>query len=624
MHSRIRTIGNWRIGYLATKMLLIAMSLRPLISDAETFALLVGINDYPEPRFKLKGCVNDVLGMEALLKERVGVQAENITTLLDAAATAQNIVDAFKRTLIDNVKGPGDTAIFFYAGHGIQIQEIGGLGDEKDGKDEALACRDVNMSSSDIDRANPIRSGLILDDKLGELIAQIPVGTVVTIFDSCYSGTVTKGQRTRGLSERDLIKVESSTTTVPGPDLNVPMYESNRKDVKSAESIFNEIMKPEVPKEDSNAVVITSCSDIQKAKEVSSPKNHGLFTSKLLTYLEGAREPVSYRDLELFCGQKLGSQQPQIEKGAGVSSEKILIPLKKTDSPQPPEAQEPQSTYSPPILSVRVAAYGENEQRDDLTEDELESLISRVPGVELASSRDLKKVMDYDLGVMYQKSEQGLRVAVLNENGDKCLGVVSPTGELSREDLDKIASELKRQHLVRALEKMRSNQSGSIVDLRITSGESNAPLETVRYGDEYSLSLNSEQNGYLTVLYVDSLGEIQPVPITGTEIHAGQDFKLNVEITASDPEGEDFYKVLITPGPVDLGSLHDAWRIPSCVDEGGEPQYCSITSAEWGIELVSRLAEAVGLGSDSKGGVVASSPFAEGSQKLVTIDPKKN
>jgi hypothetical protein len=76
-------------------------------------ALLVAINNYPNPRHILDGCVNDLREFEAFL--RAYYPEANIKTLIDHEAKRQNVIDA----LLEFEKAEdGDTCLFFYAGHG--------------------------------------------------------------------------------------------------------------------------------------------------------------------------------------------------------------------------------------------------------------------------------------------------------------------------------------------------------------------------------------------------------------------------------------------------------------------------------------------------------------------------
>ena len=56
-------------------------------------ALLVGINQYPDPRNSLRGCINDILDMENFISQKNKVyQTSDIKKLTDKAATKKGIL----------------------------------------------------------------------------------------------------------------------------------------------------------------------------------------------------------------------------------------------------------------------------------------------------------------------------------------------------------------------------------------------------------------------------------------------------------------------------------------------------------------------------------------------------
>jgi metacaspase-1 len=83
-------------------------------------ALLVGINDYPNPDDCLEGCVNDVFRMSATLQQ-IGFDPEEMRVLFNERATAAAIRERFAWLLED--PQPGDQRVFFYSGHGAQIPD---------------------------------------------------------------------------------------------------------------------------------------------------------------------------------------------------------------------------------------------------------------------------------------------------------------------------------------------------------------------------------------------------------------------------------------------------------------------------------------------------------------------
>ena len=116
---------------------LISGSVSPVY--AESWALLVGINDYRIITPDLRFCESDVQRMKEALTKYAGFKEEHIKTLLGQEATKKGIKQAINEWLIANVK-PGDKALFYFSGHGVQIPDP--TGQEKDGKDELLCAYD--------------------------------------------------------------------------------------------------------------------------------------------------------------------------------------------------------------------------------------------------------------------------------------------------------------------------------------------------------------------------------------------------------------------------------------------------------------------------------------------------
>ena len=173
-----------------------AIKARPAkISKPRRRALLVGINDYPNPSDRLEGCVNDVFLMSSLLQES-GFGADDIRVVLNERATARGIVERLE-WLLDGAEDEQDR-VFFYSGHGAQIPGYG-VGEKVDRKDECLVAYDFDWSR---DRA-------VTDDQFFDLYSQLPYKTrFLTIFDCCHSGGMTRdgAARVRGLTPPDDIR----------------------------------------------------------------------------------------------------------------------------------------------------------------------------------------------------------------------------------------------------------------------------------------------------------------------------------------------------------------------------------------------------------------------------------
>lgn len=158
-------------------------------------ALLIGINDYPDPQNRLEGCVNDVFRMSEVLQE-FGFAPEEIRVTLNERATAKEIRSRLK-WLLDDAK-QGDLRFFFYSGHGAQIPTPHD-DYEQDGNDECLVPYDFDWT---LEHAYTDKEFLELYSHLSKEI------NFITVFDCCHSGGLTRasGIKSRGLNPPDDIR----------------------------------------------------------------------------------------------------------------------------------------------------------------------------------------------------------------------------------------------------------------------------------------------------------------------------------------------------------------------------------------------------------------------------------
>ncbi len=139
-------------------------------------ALLVGINQYPDPRNELRGCINDINDMFNFITQINPVyQKEQVRTLTNRQATKKGIVENLNWLLSD--LQAGDQILFHYSGHGAQMPtEHPAL--ERDGHDEIICPYDFDWTA-----------GTTLRDKeFAEIFKAIPNGVhFVWISDSCHA-----------------------------------------------------------------------------------------------------------------------------------------------------------------------------------------------------------------------------------------------------------------------------------------------------------------------------------------------------------------------------------------------------------------------------------------------------
>ena len=141
-------------------------------------ALLIGIN-YKGSDAELRGCINDIRNIRAILMNNCGYLESNIRVLTEEDSikpTRENIERNINWLITNTMKD--DTLVFYYSGHGANVDDKSG--DESDKKDEVIVPLDYNTA------------GVITDDWLYQNMAcRIPVGVNLWGFtDCCHSGTM--------------------------------------------------------------------------------------------------------------------------------------------------------------------------------------------------------------------------------------------------------------------------------------------------------------------------------------------------------------------------------------------------------------------------------------------------
>ena len=289
------------------------------IQSPEKLALIVAIGEQgaapqgAKSYKRLDGPPNDV-GLVSAALQHHGFLEENILTLRDERATKDGILGALG-SLIDRA-GPGDIAVFYYAGHGHQITDDE-ANEEIDGYDEVLVPYGApDHSAADKEVQAAYDGGYhIRDDTLGVLLDRLnakvgPDGNVAVFLDACYSGTGTRGAHqlpARG-GERPI-----------GPPATV---QSRGGDTRGGG--FAEVPRTQGPASRGGAsveyVVISAASHQQLAWETYHTDGKtivGALSHAFSLALPKMQRGNSYRDLhalivEVMRGKQL-PQSPQIE-----------------------------------------------------------------------------------------------------------------------------------------------------------------------------------------------------------------------------------------------------------------------------------------------------------------------
>jgi len=174
----------------------LALSALPALAR-ENYALLIGASQYQnlDERYWLKGPANDVTLVQTWLTTAspVPFPPDHVTVLADGVDGAgEPTLDAIRKAFAALVAevSPGDFVYLHFSGHGTQAPAQDPEA-ELDGLDELFLPIDIGPWS---DEVGSVQNALI-DDEIGELIDSIRAkgADVWAVFDSCHSGTVTRG-----------------------------------------------------------------------------------------------------------------------------------------------------------------------------------------------------------------------------------------------------------------------------------------------------------------------------------------------------------------------------------------------------------------------------------------------
>lgn len=204
LRSKVATIGALLLGACATWV--------PAAVAGENYALIVAASDYPnlDKKFWLAGPKNDARLVQDFLVNNAPVpfRPENVTTL----GSGEGLELATHAAILSNLSAlaakakPGDFVFLQFSGHGSQ-QPARADGNEPDGRDEIFLSADAMLAPE----GSSYLPNVLTDDELSVALAAIrSTGAFVwLIFDSCYSGTMTRGAPDDGgLVMRDIKPAE--------------------------------------------------------------------------------------------------------------------------------------------------------------------------------------------------------------------------------------------------------------------------------------------------------------------------------------------------------------------------------------------------------------------------------
>ncbi|MGI5240306.1 caspase family protein [Dactylosporangium sp. CA-139066] len=264
------------------------------------YALMVGIDDYLGPQVRpLSGCRNDIDDATRFLSARCATGTElKVESLFDHDATGVAIVEGFRTHLAK--AGPGDTALFWFCGHGSRAPVPKDLWHLEDNGAymHTLVCSDSRHDG---------RPDL-LDKELALLVDDVAAGGghVVTILDSCYSGGAARGPEVRVRAERPRSDVADVSLV---PDLS-KRYATGPPPVRH--------------------VQLAACQPTEVAGEQRlDGRQRGLFSWALLQAMRRAGPGTTYRELLVLARNEVErlsySQRPHLfPSGSGLADRPLL------------------------------------------------------------------------------------------------------------------------------------------------------------------------------------------------------------------------------------------------------------------------------------------------------------
>jgi len=156
-------------------------------ANAENYALLIGISEYPiKP---LSGPVNDVNSLQIVLNEKWNFKKQNIKTIINSAGTKENILKNIK-ALYDRSKS-GDSIFIYLSGHGTSAKD--------DSFNSPLPTTSGAFIPIDIEKVKTksklIDKLIIGRNDLKPLLQQFDNNNrhVFVAIDACFSGNTVRG-----------------------------------------------------------------------------------------------------------------------------------------------------------------------------------------------------------------------------------------------------------------------------------------------------------------------------------------------------------------------------------------------------------------------------------------------
>ena len=200
---------------LLTSLLLAILVTLPI--KAEKWALLVGINDYPNDISPLRYCVADVEAFRQALINVAGFKEDKIFLMTDqmrGQMEPTNINVVMRLDILASQIKADDTFVFYFSGHGIAREDQSFL----------LAANSVTTT------ANTLELSAIPLDRVSKILSTVKAQQLLTVIDACRNNPeASRSGQDNLLSDNFTrgFKIRRSSSNSGTPSVSATLYACN-------------------------------------------------------------------------------------------------------------------------------------------------------------------------------------------------------------------------------------------------------------------------------------------------------------------------------------------------------------------------------------------------------------
>ncbi|KAF8607165.1 hypothetical protein BDV93DRAFT_552908 [Ceratobasidium sp. AG-I] len=267
-------------------------------SKSTFFALVIGINNYPELR-PLAGAVADANEISNFLTTDLKVPANHIINLRDESASREAIIQALRSLKEDSRVHEGDPILIFYAGHGGWTEAT----DEWKARyatDEIQAIFPYDYKAEVPGSKKVVNC--IPDRTIGVLLNELAAAkgnNITVIFDSCYSASCNRSEDETDGTDR-LARSADVDINIPA-DIDADILSLGCDREFNLEHNGSRGPEPLLCTNQSSHIFLAASGSNEKAweeKNVHEGRKRGVFTVALLKAIRGSGvDKITYQNL---------------------------------------------------------------------------------------------------------------------------------------------------------------------------------------------------------------------------------------------------------------------------------------------------------------------------------------